>query len=54
MNTRLTAQTALRVCAGFALLSLGMLASCKHSAAPDAGLKATAQGTAIVESSGGH
>jgi cytochrome c553 len=37
-----------------ALLSFASLAGCKHSAPANAGLKATAQGTALVESSGGH
>ena len=36
------------------LLALLPLAACKHSAPPTAGLKATAAGTAIIESSGGH
>jgi hypothetical protein len=54
MITRMTAQTTFRVSAAFAILSLAMLLGCKHSAPPNAGLKATAQGTALVESSGGH
>jgi mono/diheme cytochrome c family protein len=37
-----------------ALLEVATLAGCKHSTAPSTGLKATAAGTAIVESSGGH
>ena len=37
-----------------ALLVLAALAGCKHAAPPVAGLKATAAGSAIVESSGGH
>jgi len=36
------------------LLALAALGGCKHPAAPVAVLKATASGTAIVESSGGH
>jgi hypothetical protein len=38
----------------FALLSFTTLVGCKHSAPANPGLKATAQGTALVESSGGH
>jgi hypothetical protein len=37
-----------------ALFALAAVAGCKHSAPPAAGLKATAAGSAIVESSGGH
>jgi mono/diheme cytochrome c family protein len=37
-----------------ALLSFATLAACKHSAPANAGLKATAEGAALVESSGGH
>jgi hypothetical protein len=44
----------LRSTAVVALLSLAPLASCKHSAPANSGLKATAQGAALVESSGGH
>jgi hypothetical protein len=36
------------------LFALAAVAGCKHSAPPAAGLKATAAGSAIVESSGGH
>ena len=54
MTMRSTAHTTLRASAAVALLSLAMLAGCKHAAPPNAGLKATAQGTALVESSGGH
>ena len=36
------------------LLAFVALAGCKHFAPPATGLKATAAGTAIVESSGGH
>jgi len=54
MITRLTAQTTFRVSAAFAILSFAMLAGCKHSPPTNAGLKPTAQGTALVESSGGH
>ncbi len=54
MIMRMTAQMTFRVSAAFAILSLAMLLGCKHSAPPNAGLKATAQGTALVESSGGR
>jgi mono/diheme cytochrome c family protein len=54
MITRMTAQTTFQVSAAFAIFSLAMLLGCKHSAPPNAGLKATAQGTVLVESSGGH
>jgi mono/diheme cytochrome c family protein len=54
MITRLTAHATFRFLAAFAILSLALLGGCKHSAPPSAGLKATAQGTALVESSGGH
>jgi hypothetical protein len=37
-----------------ALLAFAILAGCKHPAPPAAALKATATGSAIVESSGGH
>jgi mono/diheme cytochrome c family protein len=43
-----------RAAAAVTLLPLAMLAGCKHAAPPNAGLKATAQGSALVESSGGH
>jgi mono/diheme cytochrome c family protein len=36
------------------LLLLATLAGCRHSATPNAGLKATEHGTALVESSGAH
>ncbi len=54
MRTQPTAPTTFRASAAVALLSLTLLAGCKHSAPPHAGLKATAQGSALVESSGGH
>ena len=54
MTNRLTARFAIRSSALLALLVLTALAACKHSAQPEAGLKAMAAGTAIVESSGGH
>ena len=37
-----------------ALLALAILAGCKHAAPPQAGLKAAATGSALVETSGGH
>jgi mono/diheme cytochrome c family protein len=54
MMTAMTAQTILRASSAVALFSLAMLAACRHSAPPNAGLKVTAQGSALVESSGGH
>ena len=54
MMTRSTANFRIRASAAVALLSLATLAGCRHSAPANAGLKATAQGTALVESSGGH
>ena len=50
----MTARRTLRALAMVALLSLTMLGSCKHSAPANPALKATAQGTALVETSGGH
>ncbi len=54
MMRRFTASMTLGASAALALLSFAILAGCKHSAPANAGLKATAQGTALVESSGGH
>jgi mono/diheme cytochrome c family protein len=54
MMRRSTASITFGTSAILALLSFATLAGCKHSAPVNAGLKATAQGTAIVESSGGH
>lgn len=54
MMTRSTANFRIRAVAAVALLSVATLAGCKHSSPASAGLKATAQGTALVESSGGH
>ena len=54
MMTRSTANIRFGAFAAVALLSLATLAGCRHSATPNAGLKPTAQGTALVESSGGH
>ena len=54
MMRRSTARRALRISARWALLVLVAMAGCKRSGPPAAGLKATAAGTAIVESSGGH
>jgi mono/diheme cytochrome c family protein len=53
--TRLFASCmALRPFAWVTLLAVTTFAGCRPSALPVAGLKATATGTAIVESSGGH
>ena len=54
MMRRFTASMKRRTSAALALLSFATLAGCKHTAPANAGLKATAQGTALVESSGGH
>jgi mono/diheme cytochrome c family protein len=54
MMMRSTVRATLRIPAGMALLALALLAGCKHAAQPATGLKATAAGTALVESSGGH
>jgi len=54
MMRRFTASITFGTSASLALLSFATLAGCKHSAPANAGLKATAQGTALVESSGGH
>jgi mono/diheme cytochrome c family protein len=54
MMTRSTANIKIRASAKVAFLSLATLAGCRHSAPANAGLKATAQGTALVESSGGR
>src|SRR5579863_109146 len=51
MNRQLNAST-LSACA--LMLALFAFAGCKHSGAPATGLKATAAGTEMVESSGGH
>jgi hypothetical protein len=51
MNRKFNAST-LSACT--VILGLLAFAGCKHAEAPAAGLKATATGTAIVESSGGH
>lgn len=54
MTTRSTASTTFRFSAVAAVLSVATLAGCKHPAPANSGLKATAAGTALVESSGGH
>ena len=54
MKRRFTGSMTFATSAILALLSAATLAGCKHSAPANAGLKATAQGTALVESSGGH
>ncbi len=53
MIMRSTTSRTLRASA-WAFLALAAAAGCRHSAPPAAGLKATAAGTAIIESSGGH
>ena len=53
MMMRSTVRRTIRISA-LALFALAAVAGCKHSAPPAAGLKATAAGSAIVESSGGH
>lgn len=53
MTSPSSAYTTFRFSTATALLLISALAGCKH-AAPTPGPKATAQGAAIVESSGGH
>ena len=53
MMMRSTVRRTIRISA-LTLFALAAVAGCKHSAPPAAGLKATAAGSAIVESSGGH
>ena len=54
MMMRNIARATLRISAWPALLGLVILAGCKHSTPPAAGLKPTAAGTALVETGGGH
>ena len=54
MMRRSTASMTIGISAAITLLSFATLAGCKHSKPANAGLKATAQGTALVESSGDH
>jgi len=54
MMSRLTKHCTFRSFEWVALLALATLVACKHAIAPVTALKATAAGTAIVESSGGH
>lgn len=54
MIQRSTAHFRIRASAVVVLLSLVALAGCRHAAMANAGLKASAQGFALVESSGGH
>ncbi len=49
-----TVRATIRISGWAALLALAILPGCKHAAAPVAGLKPTATGAALVESSGGH
>ena len=53
MTMRSTVRATLRISACMALLALALLAGCKHAAPPAAGLKGTAEGSALVETSGG-
>ena len=54
MMTRSAANFRFRAFAAVALLSLATVAGCRHLPPANAGPKATAQGTALVESSGGQ
>ena len=54
MIRRFNARLMLLASAGLVLLAAFSLAGCKHSAPQNTVLKATAAGTALVESSGGH
>jgi mono/diheme cytochrome c family protein len=54
MMMRSTANFSIGASAAVTLFSLAMLAGCKHQTPANAALKAAAQGTALVESSGGH
>jgi hypothetical protein len=54
MMRRLNERVTLRNFAGLVLLAAFSLAGCKHPAPLNTALKATAAGTALVESSGGH
>jgi len=54
MMMRTTARATLRIFTCMAILAFALLAGCKHVAPPAAGLKATAAGSALVETSGGH
>jgi cytochrome c5 len=54
MMRRLNECVTLRNFAGLVLLAAVSLAGCKHTAPQNTALKATAAGTALVETSGGH
>ena len=54
MTMRSTVRATFRIFGWAMLLALATLAGCKHPAPLAVGLKATATGTALVESSGGH
>ena len=54
MMRQSAASKMLWACAWAAVLALAGVAGCRHTAAPVPALKATAAGTALVESSGGH
>ncbi len=52
--TQLNTRTMIQCSAAVATLSLALLCGCHHAAPANSGLKPTAAGTALVESSGGH
>jgi len=54
MMTKSTARITIPASAAIAFIALVLLAGCKRAAPANPGLKATAQGSALVESSGGH
>ncbi|MGD0632389.1 MAG: hypothetical protein ABR987_23955, partial [Terracidiphilus sp.] len=54
MKRRFNARRMLQACAGWVMVAVVSLSGCKHPAPQAADLKATAAGTALVESSGGH
>jgi mono/diheme cytochrome c family protein len=54
MIMRRTVRSTLRIPICMALVALVILAGCKHAALPAPGLTATAAGSALVETSGGH
>ncbi len=54
MMRRFNTRAMLRASAGLVILTLVSLAGCKHPGSTAPALKATAAGTALVESSGGH
>jgi hypothetical protein len=54
MMRRLNTRLAVQASAGLAMLAAASLAGCKHPIPQNTALKATAAGTGLVESSGGH